>query len=815
MLRLLGLPTGPDTTREQVAGAIADRSAQAFEAEASAHGLVVAAMRSAAAWQAHPQHLADVAGSLITIERIGDAPPLPWPALASDAQPLTGLRVLDLTRILAGPAGTRTLAAYGADVLLVNSPHLPNIEHIADTSRGKRSALADLRSAQDRAAIDAVLRDAHVMVQGYRPGGLAALGLGADVATRIRPGLVYVSLSAYAEGGPWQGRRGFDSLVQTATGLNADEAAAAGVDEPKALPTQILDMATAFLIAFATEAALLRQQREGGSWHVRLALSRKALWLRSLGRVDDRFTAPTLDLPSRSESSSSGFGELVAIRHAARLAKTPARYDAPSMPPGSAPLGLAMTSAHDASSRRRMQELPSILAAPTVNLVFPHTFVPWFRTVAPHIHAYHGKTFVVAIAGELIAAGKLASFAQDLAILQAMGIKIVLAHGFRPQVDEQLRSKGHAARHHNGLRITDEVALDSAQEAAGQLRFEIEAAFSQGLPNTPMANAIVRVVSGNFLTAQPVGVVDGVDFMHSGIVRKVDAVAIRRAIDIGAMLLLSPFGFSPTGEAFNLTMEDVATSTAIALQADKLLFVTEVNGIHEDPTDPQSPIDTELALADAEKILAALPPPQKPTDTAFYLRHCVRACRGGVERSHILPFAIDGSLLMEVFTHDGIGTMVVDEKLESLRQATCRRHRRRAPPDRAVRARRHARQARPDGNRARYRRLHRHRARRRDFRLRRPVSLSGEPNWRKWRRIHRFAAGARPGRRRANTQAGRAAGQVAMGLESIFVLTTRTMHWFIKRGFVQVDRRLAARGKRKRKYNWDRRSQVFVKKLAA
>ena len=246
---------------------------------------------------------------------------------------------------------------------------------------------------------------------------------------------------------------------------------------------------------------------------------------------------------------------------------------------------------------------------PALNLVFPHTFVPWFRTVAPHIHAYHGKTFVVAIAGELIAAGKLASFAQDLAILQAMGIKIVLVHGFRPQVNEQLRSKGHASRYSHGMRITDPVALDSAQEAAGQLRFEIEAAFSQGLPNTPMANAIVRVVSGNFLTARPVGVVDGVDFMHSGVVRKVDAAAIRRAIDIGAMLLLSPFGFSPTGEAFNLTMEDVATSTAIALQADKLLFVTEVPGIREDQADPESPIDTELALADAEKLLASLPAP--------------------------------------------------------------------------------------------------------------------------------------------------------------------------------------------------------------
>ncbi|MBS1178534.1 MAG: amino-acid N-acetyltransferase, partial [Proteobacteria bacterium] len=305
-----------------------------------------------------------------------------------------------------------------------------------------------------------------------------------------------------------------------------------------------------------------------------------------------------------------------------------------------------------------------------MNLVFPHTFVPWFRAVAPYMHAYRGKTFVVAMAGELIAAGKLNAFVQDLAILHSMGIKLVLVHGFRPQVNEQLAAKGHVSRFSHGLRITDAVALDAAQEAAGQLRFEIEAAFSQGLPNTPMANSTVRMVSGNFLTARPVGIVDGVDFMHSGVVRRVDAVAMRRAIDIGALVLLSPFGFSPTGEAFNLTMEDVATSTAIALRADKLLFLTEVPGIRENPQDADAAIDTELALADAKRMLAALPAPTQPSDTAFYLQHCVRACEGGVERSHILPFATDGALLLEVFTHDGIGTMVVDEKLESLREAT-------------------------------------------------------------------------------------------------------------------------------------------------
>ena len=446
-----------------------------------------------------------------------------------------------------------------------------------------------------------------------------------------------------------------------------------------------------------------------------------------------------------------------------------------------------------------------------LSLVFPHTFVPWFRAVAPHIHAYHGKTFVVAITGELIAAGKLSSFAQDLAILHAMGIKLVLVHGFRPQVNEQLRSKGHEARYSHGLRITDAVALDSAQEAAGQLRFEIEAAFSQGLPNTPMANAIVRVVSGNFLTAQPVGIVDGVDFIHSGVVRKVDGVAIRRAIDIGAMVLLSPFGFSPTGEAFNLTMEDVATSTAIALHADKLLFVTEVPGIRETIDDPESPIDTELALADAERLLATLPKPQQPTDAAWYLQHCVKACRGGVERSHILPLAVEGALLMEVFTHDGIGTMVVDEKLESLRQAT---------PDDVGSVLHLIEPFERDGTLVKRDRTEIER----DIGFYTVIEHDGVifgcaalypyPEAKTAElaalTVSPMVQGQGDGERILKRVEHRAK---AAGLESIFVLTTRTMHWFIKRGFVQVEPDWLPEA-RKRKYNWDRRSQVLVKKLA-
>ena len=449
-----------------------------------------------------------------------------------------------------------------------------------------------------------------------------------------------------------------------------------------------------------------------------------------------------------------------------------------------------------------------------MSTVFNFTFVPLFRSVAPYIHKFRNQTFVVGVCGEAIAAGKLPNLAQDLAMIQSMGVKIVLVHGFRPQVNEQLQAKGHEPRYAQGMRITDEVALDCAQEAAGQLRYEIEAAFSQGLPNTPMAGSTVRVISGNFITARPVGIVDGVDFQHSGLVRKVDVAGISRTLDMGALVLLSPFGFSPTGEAFNLTMEEVATSVAIALQADKLIFVTEIPGIRVQPDAPagdDNPIDTELPLAAAEALLARLPGAREPTDIAFYLQHCVKACKAGVERSHIIPFAVDGSLLLEIYVHDGIGTMVIDEKLESLREAT-------ADDVGGI------------------------------LQLIEPFEKDGTLVKRSRTEIERdianytiiehdgviFACAAlypypegRTAEMAALTVSPQSQGQGdgekvlkrveqrarAMGLESIFVLTTRTMHWFIKRGFVQADPDWLPEA-RKRKYNWDRRSQVLVKKLS-
>ena len=445
--------------------------------------------------------------------------------------------------------------------------------------------------------------------------------------------------------------------------------------------------------------------------------------------------------------------------------------------------------------------------------VFNFTFVPWFRSVAPYIHKFRHQTFVVGLTGEAIAAGKLYSIAQDLAMIKAMGVKIVLVHGFRPQVNEQLQAKGHEAKYAHGIRITDSVALDCAQEAAGQLRFEIEAAFSQGLPNTPMADSTVRVISGNFVTARPVGIVEGIDFMHSGVVRKVDVAGIQRSLDMDALVLLSPFGFSPTGEAFNLNMEEVATSVAVALKSDKLIFMSEIPGIRVKPEEPEgedNPLDTELPLAQAKQLLARVPPSQRPTDIAFYLQHCVKACQGGVERSHIIPFAVDGALLLEIYVHDGIGTMVVDEKLEELREAT-------ADDVAGI------------------------------LQLIEPFEKDGTLVKRDRTEIERDVANYTiiehdgvifgcaalypyPEARTAEMAAVTVSPQSQstgdgekllkrieqrarnLGLESIFVLTTRTMHWFIKRGFVQVDPDWLPEA-RKRKYNWDRRSQVLVKRL--
>jgi crotonobetainyl-CoA:carnitine CoA-transferase CaiB-like acyl-CoA transferase len=322
--------------REAVQKALDRRGAREFEEEAVRAGMVVAALRSFAEWDAHPQGIAVAGEPLVAIEQIGEAPVL---ALPRAERPLSGIRALDLTRIIAGPVSGRCLAAHGAEVLLVTARHLPSVEPLViDTGRGKRSAFLDLREAQDKARLRQLLGKADIFVQGYRPGAIAALGFGPEEATSIRPGLVYVSLAAYGHAGPWSGRRGFDSLVQTAAGFNDAEARAAGTDTPKPLPAQALDHAAGYLMAFGAMAALARRARRGGSWHVRVSLARTALWLRQLGRIENGFACPDSalgDIADLIEEMPSGFGRLGTVRHAAILSETPARWARPCVPLGS------------------------------------------------------------------------------------------------------------------------------------------------------------------------------------------------------------------------------------------------------------------------------------------------------------------------------------------------------------------------------------------------------------------------------------------------------------------------------------------------
>src|SRR5438445_1353186 len=322
--------------REKVQAALMQWKGEDFETAAYTAGGVVALMRSYDEWSALPQARALAELPLISIEKIGDAAPKPWP---KGDRPLSGLRVLDLSRVIAGPVAGRTLAAHGADVLLVSGPDLPAIPWLTiDTGRGKLTTFLELKSEAGRAQLRELLKDADIFSQGYRLRALAALGFTPEDAATINPGIVYVTLSAYGHAGPWAERRGFDSLVQTTTGFNHAEGQAAGVDGPKELPAQMLDHATGYFMAFGAMMARARQAREGGSWHVQISLAQTGRWLWNLGRVTEGLK--TADLKGETvrpfvEEVPSGFGRLQAISHSAVLSETPAFWARPAMPLGS------------------------------------------------------------------------------------------------------------------------------------------------------------------------------------------------------------------------------------------------------------------------------------------------------------------------------------------------------------------------------------------------------------------------------------------------------------------------------------------------
>jgi amino-acid N-acetyltransferase len=292
----------------------------------------------------------------------------------------------------------------------------------------------------------------------------------------------------------------------------------------------------------------------------------------------------------------------------------------------------------------------------------PEAFVRWFRQVAPYVHDFGGRTFVIAFGGEMFSEpARFASFVHDVNLLAALAIRLVLVHGARPQIEAELKSNGLRSRYAQGLRITDEAALKAVKQAAGVLRVEMEALLSQGLPNSPMARAQIRVASGNFITARPLGVLKGVDFQFTGAVRKVDAIAIARRLDAEEVVLVPHLGYSPTGEVFNVAWEDVAESVAVALKADKLLMYTD-----RLPVDRNDEVLGELTAREAEAVLAkgGLSP-----QTSRAMEHAVRAIGAGVPRVHIVTRRVPSSLLLELFTHTGVGTMITADTVEKLRPA--------------------------------------------------------------------------------------------------------------------------------------------------
>lgn len=292
-------------------------------------------------------------------------------------------------------------------------------------------------------------------------------------------------------------------------------------------------------------------------------------------------------------------------------------------------------------------------------------FVNWFRDSSPYIHAHRNRTFVIAFGGEAVLDAGFAHHVHDFALLNSLGIRLVLVHGIRPQIDARLQKRKLRPRYHNNLRITDPIALECVKEAAGLVRVETEALLSMGLANSPMAGAKIRVISGNYVSAKPIGVIDGIDFGHTGAVRRIDSQAIHQQLDQNNVVLLSPIGYSPSGEVFNLSSEQLATDVAIALKAEKLILLTEQNCTH-----PETGRNIQqLTTTEAEQLLQHNPAVQVQEGVSRPLRAAIYGCRAGIDRVHLINRHQDGALLLELFSRDGTGTLISATPYEEMRQA--------------------------------------------------------------------------------------------------------------------------------------------------
>ncbi|MGG5870430.1 amino-acid N-acetyltransferase [Pseudomonas peli] len=431
-----------------------------------------------------------------------------------------------------------------------------------------------------------------------------------------------------------------------------------------------------------------------------------------------------------------------------------------------------------------------------------HDHVNWLRHASPYINAHRDCTFVVMLPGEGVAHPNFGNIVHDLVLLHSLGVRLVLVHGSRPQIEARLATNGLTPRYHRDLRITDSPTLECVIDAVGQLRIAIEARLSMDMARSPMQGSRLRITSGNFVTARPIGVVDGVDYHHTGEVRRIDRKGINRQLDERSIVLLSPLGYSPTGEIFNLACEDVATRAAIDLDADKLLLFGAECGL----------------LDEAGKLVRELRPQQVPAHLqrlgssyqGELLDAAAEACKAGVRRSHIVSYAEDGALLSELFTRTGNGTLVAQEQFESLREATIEdvgglMELITPLEDQGILVRRSRevlereieqfsiveREGLIIACAALYQIA--------DSDFGELACLAVNPAYRHGGRgdelLERIEERAR-----------------AQGLKTLFVLTTRTAHWFRERGFEpsSVDRLPAARASL---YNYQRNSQVFEKAL--
>ena len=432
-------------------------------------------------------------------------------------------------------------------------------------------------------------------------------------------------------------------------------------------------------------------------------------------------------------------------------------------------------------------------------------FVRWFRNSSPYINAFRNRTFVVAFGGEMLADAQFANLVHDLVLLNSLGVRLVLVHGTRPQIEQCLQHHKADFEYVNGRRITDDVALSCVKQAAGNVRVDIEALLSMGLTNLPMAGARIRVVSGNFVTAQPLGIRQGVDYCHTGEVRRIDSQAIHQHLNEGALVLLSPVGYSPTGEIFNLTAHDVATATAIQLQADKLIHLVDGKGI----TDNRHRLLRELTLEQAEALLAGNH--KLNEDAANSLASAISACRHDVPRTHIISRQVDGALLLELFSRDGCGSLVMQDQFEDTRQATLndiggileliapmekdeilvRRSRERLEMEID-----HFTVVERDGMIVACAALYPFI----DEKVSELACLAVHPDYRNQGRGDALLKYIE----RQSRQ---------LGIQQLFVLTTRTAHWFRERGF-KAGKLEKLPIKRRELYNYQRNSKVFIKDMS-